>query len=699
MGTMGDRRRIGLLMVRPDIEGDLMKGVTAAATAADVDVLCFGGGYLARRGASHAVYSLAEEVALDGIAVCTALGTGVLEDEIRAFCVRYAHLPVVTGALGLPEFPSVATESFSGVYAMVSHLVEVHGCRRIAYIEGPEGQSEAVDRFRAYRTALEDHDIVFDAEFVVPGDYTVEGGVAAMRMLFERFGCGETGLALDAVVAANDESAVGAHHVLTERGVQLPQDLALVGFDDAEEGWSLVPSLTTVRQSRQAVGREIVSIMLRVLEGETDADRGPAAGVHRVPSEVIIRRSCGCMPVTVTRAATLTEPPVQGEGVRSDRDSSAESALWLALLHTIGAYPEAIGADVTQAPGDFLTTVDAQLRDLYAESGDPDSFQDRLSRLRHRLVAWRREAPALGVSAPSSAQVVHAEDLLHQARIFTGDMGRRLEAARGLSEAQRSARLRDLDTEVASIIDLPGLVEPLEAFLPEWDIRELYVVLQEGDKNEGDPSSLVPAARVRAPGSRVRAPGSGPHNFSLPEFSGQRRLILRYRDGSAEIMEMAFTAPQLLPDLIDPPASKVMITLPLLFRDRLFGYTVISYVEDDGQQQEQPLLGESENARNVIYQRIAEELSSVLYRVQLVAETERARLQAEASLAEIRRTREIADRVRRAPDAEAILRVALEELSEVLGTPRAIARLGTRASAPADPPVPPPAGSGDAGDA
>ena len=674
------RRRIGLLLVRPDIEGHIMQGVTSAALGADIEVICFGGGYLAHRGPSHAVYSLANEVPLDGIIVCTALGTGLLEDEIRAFCARFAGIPIVTGALGLAEYPSVATESFPGVYDVVTHLIEVHDCRRIAYIEGPAGQSEATERFEAYRAALRDQSIPFESELVVPGDYSPEGGAAGMRMLFKRFWSDDRGLDLDAVVTVNDESAVGAHQVLTGRGVQLPQDVALVGFDDAEEGWSLVPSLTTVRQSREAVGQKAVSIMLRLLEGGTSPDPGtdptpgtdpdPTAisGLQRVPSEVVIRRSCGCMPLAVTRAVALSEELVADGTLTCEGEPSAESALWLALLHTIGARSDNLDSDAVGSPVDFLVTVDGQLRELYARSGDSDAFQDRLSLLRRHLLA-PKPSPVAGATALSPAQLIQAEDLLHQARILTGDIGRRIEAARARSEIRRSEMLHKLDTELSSVVDLPGLARPLEAFLSESLIRELYVVVQDQEGYDEDRGSVL------TPTSRA----TGSDDLNLPEFARQRRLILRYSDGRAEISDIAFAAPNLLPDLVQGPTSPVIVTLPLVFRDRLLGYMVISHSE-----QGPAPAGETENSRNAVYQRIAEELSSVLYRLQLLVEAGTARREAEVSLAEIRRTREIADRVRRAPDAEAILRVALEELSGVLDAPRAVARLGTQAFALTD---------------
>jgi DNA-binding LacI/PurR family transcriptional regulator len=661
MGIMaeGRTRRIGLVLVRPDIEGDLLEGVTAAAAEAGLDVVCFGGGYLAHKWPGHAVYSLAGEVPLDGVIVCTAMATGVFEDEIRALCARYADVPVVTGALGLPEYPSVAAESYSGVYDVVSHLIEVHGCRRIAHIEGPPGQSEAAERFRAYRTALEDHGLLFAPEFVVTGDFTVESGVAAMQMLFDRFWTEGTGLALDAVVASNDEMAVGAHQVMTERGLRLPWDVALVGFDDAEDGWSLVPSLTTVRQLREVVGRQMVEMMLRLLEdapvAEADSVHGadPAlrrvVGLHRVPSEVVLRRSCGCLPLAVTRAAILDKDPIVDGLASAEWEQAVDSALWLALRRGLGVDA---ASDAEETPRDFLMVVDEQLRDLYASSGDSEWFQDKLSLLRHRCV----DAPASEALSP--AQVAQAEDLLHQARVLTGDMGRRIEAAQAGREARQAELLRALKSEVSSVIDLPGLLAPLAMFLPGSHVRELYVVVQVGHNGEGE----------RLP------PGPESGEWRMPEFSRQRRLILRYRDGKAEVTDIRFTAPYLLPNLADPPISPVLITMPLVFRDRLFGYMVISHVEGA-----QPI--GSQKSKNVIYQRIAEELSSVLYRVELVAEAETARLQAEVSLAEIRRTREIADRVRRAPDAEALMRVALEELSEVLGASRAFVRLGTRTTA------------------
>jgi len=137
------------------------------------------------------------------------MGYLVPGDVLQRFCERYAPLPIVTGALDLEGVaggyaPQVLTDSFAGMRQAITHLIEVHGRRRIAFIQGPADQPEAQARYRAYEVALADHGIAVDERLVVRGDFLRPSGVAAVQELLRR------AVHIDAVAAANDETAAGA---------------------------------------------------------------------------------------------------------------------------------------------------------------------------------------------------------------------------------------------------------------------------------------------------------------------------------------------------------------------------------------------------------------------------------------------------------------------------------------------------------
>jgi DNA-binding LacI/PurR family transcriptional regulator len=145
------------------------------------------------------------------------------------------------------------------------HLLE-SGCRRVATIAGPEDMPPGIDRLDGYREALREAHLGADAELVAHGDFTSEGGAAAMERLLDRYPD------IDGVFAASDLMAAGALGVLVTRGRRVPEDVALVGYDDSPIAAATQPALTSVRQPIEEMGPEAVHLLLDAIER---ADRPP----------------------------------------------------------------------------------------------------------------------------------------------------------------------------------------------------------------------------------------------------------------------------------------------------------------------------------------------------------------------------------------------------------------------------------------
>ena len=150
----------------------------------------------------------------------------------------------------LEGIPSVVFDFYSGMREQMMHLVRGHGYRRIAFIRGPEGHSEAEQRFRAYREVLSSCGIAFESSLVVSGDFLRDAGRRAVVALYD-----ERRASFDAIAAVNDETALGALEELTRRGISVPHDVALTGFDDDDAVRWTTPQLTTVRFAIDAAAR------------------------------------------------------------------------------------------------------------------------------------------------------------------------------------------------------------------------------------------------------------------------------------------------------------------------------------------------------------------------------------------------------------------------------------------------------------
>lgn len=204
-------------------------------------------------------------------------------EEIRHFCLQKFPLVLMyaTPPEGLP-IPMVTVENKSGAQVLVEHLITVHGCRRIAFLEGPDGQEDSEWRERGYREALETHGLDFDPELVGKGEFDRDKARAAVEQWLL------DDVHFDAIFAGDDESASGAIQALREAGKRIPQDVAVVGFDDLSFSPYLNPPLTTVRAPTEQVGLEAVRQLVHLIRF------GAAEREVLLPTELIIRQSCGC---------------------------------------------------------------------------------------------------------------------------------------------------------------------------------------------------------------------------------------------------------------------------------------------------------------------------------------------------------------------------------------------------------------------
>jgi LacI family transcriptional regulator len=155
--------------------------------------------------------------------------------------------------------PSVSATNALGGRAATEHLLAL-GHRRIGAITGVPEWLASVERLNGYRAALASAGVVLDSALVVESDWAVEGGEAAAALLLDLPD------PPTAVFAFNDNMAIGALRAARARGLRVPADFSVVGFDDSEQATTASPGLTTVRQPVAAMGRIAVSLLLRLLE-------------------------------------------------------------------------------------------------------------------------------------------------------------------------------------------------------------------------------------------------------------------------------------------------------------------------------------------------------------------------------------------------------------------------------------------------
>jgi LacI family transcriptional regulator len=225
---------------------------------------------------------------VDGLVLATAR----LRHPLLAEASR-AEIPVVLiNRLAQDySFPSVSVDNERGVRMAISHLSGL-GHRRIAHIAGPQEMSTGLSRYRGFVTAMESSGLPVDSELVVFAKaFSVEEGVRCTRLLLDQCAARPGQPGCTAIFAANDMLAVGCYSALDEAGLNCPEDMSVVGFNDMPFIDRLRPPLTTVRFPHYQVGTEAAQLLL-----ERIADHAAPVKILYLAPELIIRGSTARVP-------------------------------------------------------------------------------------------------------------------------------------------------------------------------------------------------------------------------------------------------------------------------------------------------------------------------------------------------------------------------------------------------------------------
>ena len=428
--------------------------------------------------------------------------------------------------------PAVVPDNEAGIREAFCHLCE-HGHQSIAFIAGHKHRElgDSGMRLRAYLAGVEEMGLEYDPDLIAYGHHTYEGGKEAMKEILSRGGH------FSAVLASNDESAIGAIDVLRDNGLAVPQDVAVIGFDDRSEAKANVPLLTTVHHPMVDLGYQCVEYLLKVIRGDIKGNE-----LVRIPTRLVIRETCGCLPGAMmnpgpnvginlaknTHAAQ--RPPRAGSipGVGYDLETSVrqkpDGDVAVSRTITLTVYKEIQRLSLREV--EYLCTSLVEAFKFSLMHGDETAFLSTLqqileyvSSLGDDLYAWQvavsllRES-ALSLLGPAVPVLTsqQMEDMLHRARV-------------GISEVSR-VRASRLAVEQASIADQIGRMTTL--FFAARDEAEVFQFLVDGVKSIGihnvtaaiyepDGEDLIAWSILQTPHTRYKGDRRFPTRHYPPE--------------------------------------------------------------------------------------------------------------------------------------------------------------------------------------
>ena len=507
---------LGVLFAGPRFLADrqFRAGIIAGAARRGLSTVALGGGMLDDdRGfaaTGNRLFDLARGGAFDALVAWggeMAVHAGAR--RVEEYLGRFSGMPVVCVAHRAPGLPCVTGDDFEGMLKVVGHLLDEHGARRLAFVKGPEGHPESDARFRAFVSALESRGLAVDERLVCTGRLDEASGRASVAELLDARKVG-----FDAVVAAGDAPALGALAELRDRGLRVPGDVLVTGFDDRADAPCSEPPLTTVRYSFARMAEAAVDAAADMLEGRRAPD------LTLLNMDLVVRRSCGCLPSGVRAAVDPGFGDARGLGPSDAAWRARVSSAWEAAGRD-GGDRKALAAflQVFELPWDG---------EGHAGPGESNAArQDFVSALER----GGSPSPASGTVAAGAARIDAA-----------GMAVRRFE--RSLLESEREADALAATMDQAGVeLDLGQLSEALYRGLPALGLRRFALCLYCGPDE--------------APMSRARF---------LVGWTESGRLA---REG------LEFDAALMAPPGLLPADRFDLLAMPLYFRDESLGFVLL----------------------------------------------------------------------------------------------------------------------------
>jgi DNA-binding LacI/PurR family transcriptional regulator/serine phosphatase RsbU (regulator of sigma subunit) len=484
-------------------------GIVDAARKDNVNLVCYCGGSLDISPQNpwehqrNVLYDIARHDTLDGYIISGSIGSYIPQQNFIEFIQRFQSKPLITLNPVLETIPAVYVDNRRSMADLISHLIDDHGCKEFAFITGPADNVEAQERFALFQQVLAQRGLPLNPDLIMQGDFTRECGAAAVRQLHEQ------NATVDAIVAADDESALGALDFLSQIGVRVPAEVAVVGFDDIAESAVITPPLTTVSQPMYELGRTAVELLLRRIAGEIL----PSATI--LEAKLKIRQSCGCfrhaLPIekidevlsAATSARNYIPLPPDIEQILS--------RIGAPLNHRARPIVHAFIQDVAARESElFLREVDRIGHELFTTDEKGDGWH---------AVFFELWLHALRVYDHST--FVFADALLHHSTLIREELEKRTQGYRSIKAVQDHQALRTVGGQLANTLDIGLLLKTIALRFPRLGIDTFTLALYPGVQ----PYPLMPDVRMSCVNGERLSPTDAANARPDPTRGSSVRLL------------------------------------------------------------------------------------------------------------------------------------------------------------------------------
>lgn len=466
---------------------EILSGVADYSEKNDINLICIAGGRLEApfewEKNRNVLYDFVDHERIDGLVVAAPslanyAGNSILENLLK----RFINIPMVDLGENLLNIPAVLLDNESGIREVMKHMAEYHGYKRIAFISGLSVSTEASIRLNAYREMLSHYGLPYEPELVYEGNFSFNSGKDAIRELLDI-----RKVKMDAIVSANDHMALGIINELQMRGKIASEIMPIAGYDDISDSKSA--KLTTVHQPTSEQASLAAELLVRMIKGEK------IPMITRMPTEIVIRESCGCYSAGVSSAvignytlkgdifdksfnknkdviiSKIAQTDIAASGWNKKWTAECSARLLDSLAHIFSGEKSA----------SFLSEWNHIIQECYENNENLSNLHILLSIFRKNILPYIKSRQTLG----------QLEDMLQEARIMIGDAIQKTDLFTKILETSKLEHLNDFGAKLTSTFDLEQQFDIIQSELTSLGINSCFISLYSFPENPVKEARLV----------------------------------------------------------------------------------------------------------------------------------------------------------------------------------------------------------------
>jgi DNA-binding LacI/PurR family transcriptional regulator/signal transduction histidine kinase len=524
-----------------------LKGILDASSQFHTNLICFQGTYFGGNYSSdgqvlidksgNIIFDLIKKIKIDGLILHTgSLRSHQHKIELIDFCKNALSIPMVNIGSSIEGITNIQVGNECGMKELLEHVIDIHGFHKFGFIRGPVESSDAMARFDTFQKVLSEKGIPINPDLITPPRaWSFDSGKTGTRELLD---ISENDL--DVIVCPSDLLATGAIDELNQRGIKVPRQIGVIGFNDNNFAEVCVPPLTTVNMKLYERSWKAVEILSEVFSGT------PMPQNVIVPSSLVIRQSCGCQhaglkavcDVTKNDSITLLDTHLSANSIRDELNTK---------IFEIFQLPN--DSQLENATSFFVNCFISQLDD-FTKQTFIIQFSEILLQTIHikdKYYNWHNALNILEKALPGllpDSGLLEAKQCILQARVLVNEVAEQKYRYNLMIVEEHNASINSLNYGLNKVSTLDSIIDLMAQELPHIGIPSCYLSLYE------DPETPLQNSRL------------------ILACNKDGRKILP-RDG------IIFPSNQLIPDeILINSKNDILIIEPLFFGSNQLGFTL-----------------------------------------------------------------------------------------------------------------------------